>query len=62
MAELGTNDTKNDQISDLVDRNAKNDQRDNPFSGPFKISDSVFQVLIVSTSPLISVTPSQNDK
>lgn len=44
MAELGTTDTRNDQISDLVDRHAKNDQLGNPFSGPSKLSDSVFQV------------------
>lgn len=62
MAELGTTDTKNDRISDLVDRHAKNDQLDNPFSGPSKLSDSVFQVPIVSTAPLISATNSQNDK
>ena len=62
MAELGNTDTRNDRISDLVDRHAKNDQLDNPFSGPSKLSDFVFQVPIVSTAPLISATPSQNDK
>ena len=62
MAELGTTDTRNDQISDLVDRHAKNDQLDNLFSGPCKLLDSVFQVPIVSTTPLISATSSQNDK
>ena len=62
MAELGTTDTRNDQISDLVDQYAKNDQLDNPFSGPSKLSDSVFQVPIVYTAPLISATLSQNDK
>ncbi len=62
IAELGTTDTWNNRISDLVDRHSKNDQLDNPFSGPSKLSDSVFQVLIVSTAPLISGTPSQNDE
>ncbi len=62
MVELDTTDTKNDWISDLVDPNAKNDQLDYPFFGPSKLSDSVFQVPIVSTTPFISATPSQNDK
>ena len=39
MAELGTTDTKNDRISDLVDRHSKNDHLDNLFSDPFKLSD-----------------------
>ncbi len=62
MAKPGTTDTRNDRISDLVDRNAKNDQLDNPFSGLLKLSDSVFKVPIESTALLISATPSQNDK
>ncbi len=62
MAELGTTDNKNDHISDLVDRQAKNDQLEHPFSGPFKLSDSVFQVPIVSAPPLIPAFLSQNEK
>ena len=62
MAELGNTDTRNDRISDLVDRHAKNDQLDNPFSGPSKLSDSVFQVPIVSMAPLVSATPTPNYK
>lgn len=53
MAELGTADNKNDCISDLFDRQAKNDQLEHPFSGLFRLSDSVFQVSVISTSPLI---------
>ncbi len=62
MAERGTTDTRHDLISDLVNCHAKNDQLDKPFSGLFKLSNSVFQVQIVSTAPFISATPSQNDK
>ena len=62
MAKPGTTDTRNDGISDLVDRNAKNDQLDNPFSGLLKLSDSVLQVPIESMALLISATLSQSDK
>ena len=62
MTVLGTTDVINDRISDLVDRSAKNDQLKHLFSGSSKHSDSIFQVSIVSTVPIISATPSQNDK
>ena len=62
MAELGTTDNKNDRISNLVDRQAKNNQLEHPFSGPSKLSDSVFQVPVVSAPPLISASLSQNEK
>ena len=62
MAELGTIDTRNDQISDLVDWYAKNDQLDNLFSGLSKLSDSVFQVLIIPITSFILATPFQNNK
>ena len=62
MAKLGTTDNKNDRISDLVDWNAKNDQLEHLFSGPSKLPDSVFQVLIVSTAPPISASLSQSEK
>ena len=62
MVELGTTDTKNGRISDLVDRYSKNDELDNPLSGPSKLSDFLFQASIVSTAPFILATPSQNDQ
>lgn len=62
MAELDTTNTRNDQISDLVDRHAQNDQLDNLFSGPSKLSDSVFSALIMSMTSLILAISSQNDK
>ncbi len=62
MAELGITYTKNDQIRDLVDQYAKNDQMDKPFSGPFNLSDCVFQVPMIFTAPLISASQSQNDQ
>ena len=62
MAKPSTTDVKNDQISDFVDRSAKNDQLEQIFSHFSKLSDSVFQVLIVSTAPTISATPSQNNE
>lgn len=62
MVELGINNVKNDRMSDLVDRSAKKSQLEYPFSGPSTLSDSVFQVPIVPTAPIISATPSQNDK
>ena len=62
MAELGTTDNKNDCISDLVDWHAKNDQLEHPFSGPSKLLDSIFQVPIVPTAPLISASLSQSEK
>lgn len=62
MAELGTTDVKNDGMSDLVDRSAKKTQLGHPFSGPSTLSDSVFQVPIISTAPLVASIPSQNDK
>ena len=62
MAELGTTDIKNDRISDLVDWHAKNDQLEHPFSGPSKLSNSAFQVPVVSAPPLISTSFSQNEK
>ena len=49
-------------MSDLVDRAAKKDQLQYPFSGSFTLSDSGFQVPIVTTAPIISATLSQNDK
>ena len=62
MVELVTTDIRNDRMSDLVDRSAKKDQLQHPFSDPSTLSDSVFQVPIVPTAPIISATPSQNDK
>ncbi|MCJ1349183.1 hypothetical protein MMC31_007419 [Peltigera leucophlebia] len=62
MVELGTTDIKNDRMSDLVDRSAKKTQLAHPFSGPSTLSDFVFQVPVVPTAPLISASPSQNDK
>ena len=62
MAELGTTDVKNDRMSNLVDRYAKNDQLEYPFSGSSKLSDSVFQVPIVSTALTISATLFQNNQ
>ncbi len=49
-------------MSDLVDRSAKKNQLQYPFSGFFTLSNSVFQVPIVPTAPIISATPSQNNK
>lgn len=62
MAELGTTDIKNDRISDLVDWHAKNDQLEHPFSGSSKLSNSTFQVPVVTAPPLISTSSSQNEK
>ena len=42
MVELNTTSNQNDCISDLIDRQAKNDQLEHPFSGPFKLLNSVF--------------------
>ena len=62
MVGLGTTEVKNDRISDLVDRSAKKTQLEHPFSGLSTLSDSVFQVSIIPTAPLIAATLSQNDK
>ncbi len=62
MAELGTTDNKNDCISDLVDWQVKNNQLEQPFSGPSKLSDSIFQVSVIFTPPLILASLSQNEK
>ncbi len=62
MAELGTTNIKIDRISDLVDRSAKNHQLKCLFFYSSKLSDSVFQVPIVSMALTISATLFQNDK
>ena len=49
-------------MSDLVERSAKKTQLGHPFSGPPTLLDSVFQVPIIPTAPLVASTPSQNDK
>ena len=62
MAKLGTTDIKNDCISDLIDRYAKNDQLEHLFFSLSKFSNFVFQVPVVSVPPLISTSSSQNEK
>ena len=62
MAKLDTIDNKNNCISDLVDRHAKNDQLKHLFFGSSKLLDLVFQVPIVSTALLIFVSSFQSKK
>ena len=62
MAELDTTNNKNDYISNLVNRQAKNDHFEHPFSGPSRLSDFVFQVPVVSAPPLVLTSLSQNEK
>ena len=53
MAELGNIDKKNNCISHFVDRQARNDQLEYPFSSLSKLLDFVFQVPIISAPPFI---------
>lgn len=62
MAELGIIDNKNDCISDLIDKQAKNDKFEHLFSGLFKFSDFVFQVFVLSTQLFFLICLSHNKK
>lgn len=49
-------------MSNLVDRSTKKTQLKYPFSSFSILSNSVFQVSIISTAPVVALTPFQNDK
>ena len=62
-AELGNTDNKNDCRTNLVDWQAKNNQLEHSFSGPSKLSDSIFQVPVVSAPLLVPmVSSSYNER
>lgn len=62
IVDLATTNIKNDGMSDLVDKSAKKSHLKQPFSGPSALSDSVFQVPVIPSAPVVTTTPSQNDK
>lgn len=62
MIKLATTNIKNDKMSDLVDKSTKKSYLKQPFSGPSTLSDSVFQVLVILSTPVVITISSQNDE
>ena len=62
MVELATTDIKNDKMSNLVDKFAKKSYLKQLFSSLFALSDLVFQVPVIPSAPVVTTSPSQNDK
>lgn len=62
MVELATTNTKNNRMSDLVNKLVKKAGLEQPFSGFFTFSDSVFQAPVVFSVFLISVAYLQTNK